>query len=626
MSVNTTQNSTSLLDSGSESGAKKLGESIANRALSALVDGVKDKYGRAQIRLGAAFERYLKNATQRYNQVRTLATGTTPRTIIGPENIYVNIGIRYGERVIDTSTVDSILQISNNILISGTGGIGKSMLMRYLFLNTANRGEYIPVMLKLQRISNQTSGQISILDLTYSCMKELDVELPKDQFEYSLRLGKYLFLMDGFDEVKESQSSETAEAIQNFCAKYPNNPCIITSRPKRETSPLETFTEVKSMALSKQQAVLLASKLWKEDEKTREFCRQLSDELYEKHQDFAENPLLLSMMFLTFMRNNSIPDHLADFYSKAYDALYSTHDSSKGYYQREFQCKTLDESNFKLLLSHFCFQTYFKEVYEFTKVQLLSYLEKSTKKLELADVKATDFLEDLLNVVCILIEDGDIYRFSHRSFQTYFAACYTSNILTDEQQKKLFSSSLSDGKIFWTMEDYYELLSQIEPQRFAVNALEDELHSIQKTVNKSSNPDVCILKMQFNGFELSQRKDRNAKLFFRIDTSSSRYYNIISLFRRFVIRNSYIEHQEQKQDVEFIKSWFDRLAVSEMQVLSFEDIDSSEFFTNKERNDLYAAIARTRNIPRLRTAISEWLNQLDVNRKKLDADNFIDDL
>lgn len=98
-------------------------------------------------------------------------------------------------------------------------------------------------------------------------MKDFDVELPMDQFEYSLRLGKYLFLFDGFDEVKSSLAKETAEAIQKFSAKYPKNSFIVTSRPRKKTSPLETYTVMKSMPLSKAQAVELASRIWTEDER-----------------------------------------------------------------------------------------------------------------------------------------------------------------------------------------------------------------------------------------------------------------------------------------------------------------------------------------------------------------------
>ena len=217
---------------------------------------MKNKYGEAQVKIGTVFDRYLHNATQRYNQIRTLTTGTMPRRIIGKDSLYVQIGLNHNGEEIDTSSVDSLLQISRNLLILGTDGVGKSMLTRYLFLDTAEYERYVPVLIELRRIGIQLSGELSILDLIYSCMEDFNVDLPKDQFEYSLQLGKYLFLFDGFDEVKSSLAKETAEAIQKFSAKYPNNSFIVTSRPKAETSPLETFTTMSLCRLVKHRQLI----------------------------------------------------------------------------------------------------------------------------------------------------------------------------------------------------------------------------------------------------------------------------------------------------------------------------------------------------------------------------------
>lgn len=625
-----TQGNTGLIDLGAQTGAQKAGEFFVSRALNGLVDGVKKGYSGAQVLLGTAFSRYLNNATLRYNQVRTLATGTTPRTIIGSGNVYVSIGVKYEDKQIDTDTVDSMLRISKNILILGTGGIGKSMMMRYLFLNTAHRGEYVPVLLELRKISNQASGQISIMDLIFSCMNDFDVSLPRDQFEYSLRLGKYIFLMDGFDEVKEHQAAETAAAIQDFCAKYPKNPCIITSRPRRDTSPLETFTTLESLPLNKEQAISLASKIWEEDEKTKEFCKQLDDELYEKHRDFAENPLLLSMMFLTFMRNNSVPNHLAEFYGKAFDALYSAHDSNdKGFYRREFRCNDLDEPGFRLLLSHFCFQSYFKEDYEFTQDELLSYLQRSISKLGFTSIQARDYLEDLRNVVCLIVEDGDIYRFSHRSFQAYFAACYTSNTLTDEQQQKLFASILSGGEVFWEKEDYYELLAQIGPQRFLINALEERLRSIQEDVKNQVDPDIYFFKLQYRALSIRNEDTSRCGVAFYVGTHERNhlYYNIIGLFRRYV-RPLYSEGTEPEW--EYIRSCADRIREKNSKHMVREvpltTIDSTDTLSDEERTKLYSALIRVNRTAETRAAIDGWLFEIDAKRKILATTDFIDDL
>lgn len=609
-------------DTVMESGAKKVGESTANRALNALADFVINKYGEAKVMLGTVFQLYLKNATERYNQVRTLATGQTPRKIIGQDNIYVNIGLQYEGKEIHTSTVEPMFRISKNILISGTGGIGKSMLMRYLFLNTANRGEYVPVLVELRRIGSQPSDELSILELIYICMQGFDVQLPREQFEYSLQLGKYLFLFDGLDEVKSSLVKETAEALQAFSAKYPLNPCIITSRPMQEVSPLETFTNLEPMPLSKAQAVQLASKIRIEDEKAKEFCRQLDKSLYDKHKDFAENPLLLSMMFLTFMRNSSIPDHLADFYKNAYDALYSIHDShDKGSYRRDFQCKTLDEDSFKRLFSHFCFQSYMKEVYEFSQNDILFRIDQSIKKLKLDGIKPADYLTDLRNVVCMIIKDGDIYRFSHRSFQAYFAAYYTSSALTDEQQKQLFVSIFSDVS-YWNKRDYGILLAQIEPERFLVNALEDGLRMLQTNAANNSDPDVYIFKCWCKGIRLSNSSKQHISF---IIGSNIYIYNIINSFI-FNVNLLPLGIDFPTTDLSIVKECFQKINEHKYGSLHFSTIDKTDRISESERVILYSTLLRCCPIGKIYTLILDQLDEIDAKRASLQSPNFIDDL
>lgn len=622
---NTKENGkTAFGDTAMESGAKKVGESVANRALNSIADFVINKYGEAKVILGTAFQLYLKNATERYNQVRTLATGQAPRKIIGQDNIYVNVGLQYEGEKIPTSTVDPMLRINKNILISGTGGIGKSMLMRYLFLNTADRGEYVPVLVELRRIGNQPSDNLSILELIYTCMQGFDVQLPREQFEYSLQSGKYLFLFDGLDEVKSSLIKETAEMLQAFSAKYPLNPCIITSRPMQETSPLETFTNVEPMPLSKVQAVELASKIRIEDEKAKEFCRQLDEYLYDKHKDFAENPLLLSMMFLTFMRNSSIPDHLADFYKNAYDALYSVHDShDKGNYRRDFRCKTLDEDSFKRLFSHFCFQSYMKEVYEFSKKDILSRINKSIKKLEIDGIKVADYLTDLRNVVCMIIKDGDIYRFSHRSFQAYFAAYYTSSVLTDEQQKQLFFTILSNTS-YWNKKDYFTLLTQIEPERFTVNALEDGLRTLKKEASRNLDPNLYIFKRWCKGIDIEDYNSEKEKVCFRIG-SHDYTYNIVRLFTTFV-KYLPVDSDSHITTISIVKSYYEKLDIKGYDFLDFNRFDKSYYISESERVILYSAILKYRNHDNLYAMISDWLDEIDAKRASLQTPNFIEDL
>lgn len=625
---------TGLMEQAASSGAKQAGSSIANRAINGIEKVGRLAFGIVWVELRGAFRQYIRKACKRYNCVKTLATGTQSRTIIGKDSIYVSIGARYNGDEVDTKTVEPLLEISKHLVIEGTGGIGKSMLLRYLFLKAAMGGRYIPVLLTLRKINKQANDEIDILQLINTCMAEFNGQLPKDQLDYSLKKGTYLFLLDGLDEVRQELAGPTVEAIQFFCANYPDNPCIITSRPRQNLMPLETFTVVQSDVLRKAQAIELASKLDPKNEKTAEFCRQLEAELFVKHKDFAENPLLLTMMFLTFRRVSSIPDHLADFYSKTFDALYSLHDSTNKWpYKREFHCKALDEPSFRNLLAYFCFQSYFHEDYEFSKDPILArknkkkpiwnYIEEGIQKLRLSQVRAQDFIDDLCDSVCILVEEGQFYRFSHRSFQTYFAACYTMSF-SDEQQKHLFSQYCfpDDGTPYIYMRlEYCDLMMQMEPHRFAVNALEPDLRSLQTQTDNSSSPEVFLLKHIYDKIYLHYDSIDFCFIlnkYFIIIVLTTEYRDYIRSVPRY---DSYIIRLLGK--IESMKSSFYG------NMFSFEQIDSSSLLTGKERTKLYAKLAKVARISDLRTAIRDWLQKLDEQRTNLqqkNSDDFLESL
>lgn len=620
---------TSLASIAMESGAQAAGGGFVDKALNGIVDFCKSRYGEGRVHLGNAFTRYLTNSTQRLNLVKTLATGSNPRHIIGENNIYVQIGVSYEGREIDTSSVDPLLRINKNIIILGTGGIGKSMLTRYLFLNTAHRGEYVPVLLELRKISAQPVESVSILDLIFGCMKDYDVDLPKEQFEYSLRHGKYLFLLDGFDEIKESHVDAAIQEIQNFCAKYPKNSCIVTSRPRRNTSPLETFSTVESMCMSKAQAISLASKLWPEDEKTKEFCRQLDEELFRKHKDFAENPLLLSMMFLTFMRNNSIPDHLADFYSKAYDALYSLHDTNdKGVYRREFQCNELDETGFKHIFSHFCFHTYRIEKYEFAKDEIVKFIDKAIQKTGYSNIQPESYISDLCDAICVIVDDGGVYRFAHRSFQAYFAAYYMSAYISDDNQKRVLHDQIYEEDWVWDREDFFLTLIQIEPNRFAENALEDGLREIAAEAKKNDQYYIYLLRQTHGDVSCHIKPDNTPQLSFAI--IPGKYYNLISLFP-YVYRNITYDSQEQRNPSRktinlILKKYAQWSSGSKYTSMLFSEIDNNQAISQEERFDFYSSVAHLLQIQNTLNAIQQWITDLDQFRAKKDTDDFFDEL
>lgn len=127
-------------------------------------------------------------------------------------------------------------------------------------------------------------------------------------------------------------------------------------------------------------------------------------------------------MLLTYGESADIPTKLSLFYNQAYEALFQRHDALKGGYQRDRRT-SLDIQDFARVFAAFCLQTYDDRRFRFSRSEALEYVRKAKTYVGL-EVEDEHYLEDCLQAVCLLMEDGLSVVFSHRSFQEYFVAQY----------------------------------------------------------------------------------------------------------------------------------------------------------------------------------------------------------
>lgn len=345
------------------------------------------------------------------------------RTI--PVNIYdffVPMGIEYSTNSKHEVSINDILEINNHIVIQASAGYGKSIFLRHLFLTAIETCHYIPVLLDLRTISEKEQ---SLLMFLHEKMHEYGFEQDIDFFSKGLELGHFLLFLDGFDEISPDRRILISKEINNIAAKNPNSPVIVTSRPDNAFTSWEKFSVVTLSPLSRQNAVELVKKTPEEQELKSKFIDDLEKNLFDKHDTFLRNPLLLSIMVLTYTKSANVPTKISLFYDNAYHALFEGHDALKGGFQRKRQCQ-IDILDFSKVFASFCVQTYGRQEYTISKIRALEVAEKAVADQNF-QIEASDFLEDCLQSVCLLIEDGLFISFSHRSFQEYFVAKFVSN-------------------------------------------------------------------------------------------------------------------------------------------------------------------------------------------------------
>lgn len=419
----------------------------------------KDKDIKENIDLGISYEKYLNQTKQKYGMIKTILYSKIPQPLL---SFYVCANLIHNNEKIDTELVTNVTKIGHKIIITGTGGLGKSTMFKYFFLNAIDATAYIPVMIELRSLNSQSAEDLSIRKAIYKALSDNGFYLEDEYFEYSLNQGGYLILLDGFDELNRENEYIIGESIKSFTDKYSNNHFILSSRPKEEFISWNDFIELESKPLNQEQAVTLISKLQVDENVKEKFIGALNIDLFDKYKSFAQNPLLLTIMFMTFQNHASMPEKLNEFYEQAFLVLFNMHDATKDFFKRDIRTN-LGIEDFKLIFSYVCFKSYFSDVFEFSDFELNNYLTQAQKKFPQITFQVSDFQEDLTQSVCMLIKEGLIYHFSHRSFQEYFAAIYTCK-LTDDVQLKLLTARIKESSSVLS-DDFFKMLFDLQSEK-----------------------------------------------------------------------------------------------------------------------------------------------------------------
>lgn len=381
------------------------------------------------------FKNYLDASVSYYSTKKTLLYAEKPHPFY---DLYVCNDVRYKktrftgfrdtkpEKTISNATIKKLEAESKYIIIAGIGGIGKSMLLTHLFLSAAKETcttGTIPLFLSLKNYKDTTNN---IVDFIWNSVKEFDSNIKQKDIINALLKKKLILLLDGLDEIQSSARDSFHMDLEAFIKSYQGNTIIITSRPIYSFVSYSKFSIFDIQALTKPQALELIQKLEFWDEVAKEnFLTALNRHLFASHYQFASNPLLLTIMLMTYTSFGEVPAKMHVFYSKAYETMARLHDASKGSFKRPLHTQLTPEE-FAKYFSEFCARTYKDEILEFDSLTFTAYMEKVLKDsyAERKGVTPRDFLLDLTDNLCIMYREGEKYYFIHRSFQEYFAAVH----------------------------------------------------------------------------------------------------------------------------------------------------------------------------------------------------------
>lgn len=493
-------------DSGLYAGiATALLDKFAVPVVKTFTDVAKNEWDRFKVDFGIAFQKYMTNSIEKYGKVKTILYRTEPKPIYDFFEC-PNLRKNKGELFLGDS-IDNLLDISHFIIIQGKGGVGKSTFLKHLFMDESAKQDWIPIFVELKDL-NAIDDDYEISDFLFRKLYDLGEFTNKQNMQYALQTGAFVFLLDGYDEILSSKQDAFFRKLDSFCDRYSDNHFIISSRPYSEFVEFQRFTVLTLCELTKEQALSLIRRIDFDPEIKERFITALDEKLYDQHKSFASNPLLLSIMLLTFDNYAEIPEKLHLFYANAFETLYSKHDATKAGYRRELH-SALSFDNFKKVFSYFCFITYRQRKTKFTHDEMLTVLKKISTSI--VRFEPEDFIFDLVNAICLMHKDGLDYVFTHRSFQEYFSAIFLKE-LSDQQMKTQGLELIQRDMSSWDFDHVFTMLRDMAEHRFEKNILLPCIIEIESDCNDADKYDYYFKKISpclifdFYGYEYAEKQ------------------------------------------------------------------------------------------------------------------------
>ncbi|MDR7856317.1 NACHT domain-containing protein [Tissierella sp.] len=342
---------------------------------------------------------------------------------------------------------DEFIPRYNKVLLVDNAGMGKSTILKYLYLSSITENKGIPILVELRRLVKNSS----IIEFITNEINGIKEDFSKEEILNLIEGGSFIFFFDGYDEIIDENKKEITENLQEFISKATssrnlNNNFIISSRDENSLSCFSDFQRFDIKPLNREEAYELIRKYDNSGELSSELIEKLENEENLKIiEEFLINPLMVSLLYKAFEYKRTVPYKKQIFYRQVYDALFEDHDRTKGGAYVHQKKSKLDIEDFHKLLRALGIITLNKGV-SYCKEEFIENIAQAKTTVTGLYFKENDFIYDIIHSVPLFIKDGVEYRWAHKSFQEYFAASYIC-FDSKEKQSKYLLKMMEDKNI-----------------------------------------------------------------------------------------------------------------------------------------------------------------------------------
>ena len=375
------------------------------------------------------------------------------------------------------------LEKYNNILILDNAGMGKSTLMKFLFLEVVEKHIGIPFFIELRTLSSDKS----IIDCLYDEIEDIKdttpQEIKKEFLKAIIDNGDCIFFFDGYDEMTPDNKPIITKKLQDFILKANKNKYFISSRYDDSLIGFNNFDKFSIKPLFKDEAYQLLKKFDNNGDTSNNLINQLEQNAnFKVFHEFLSNPLMVSLLYFNYKNAMTLNVTKCEFYNNVYKNLFICYDLRKGGSFEHKKYSNLNIVSFEKVLYYIGFYSLLKLKKTLYKEKELLSLIDASKSYISKDFEAVDYLHDLLETVPLFIKDGTQYSWVHKSFQEYFAAMFLSNL---PNKNTLLPRIFQYDKIEMyskLLDFYYELDSETFNEIIVKNFLDDFVSYMQSNI------------------------------------------------------------------------------------------------------------------------------------------------
>ena len=354
----------------------------------------------------------------------------------------------------------SDFKVKDNLGITGIAGQGKSIFLRHLCAEELDAGNYIPVFIELRRVQKG----VTLRDRIYIEFQNLGLAVGDILFDALADSGKILILLDAFDEVPDEEKQRVLTEIEDLSSTREQLRIIVTTRPNNNIDKSLQFLVVPLDNLKDKEYQTVIQKLADSTNLASTLINRV-----ETHTAQIKNllctPLMVTLLIISYKAYQELPTQLSGFYDSLFQTLLQRHDGSKPGYKRERGCK-LDDLQYRRVFETLCIVAKESNESSFSHEDIYRFSKKALEQNDFSE-NPDKYLNDIVKITCLILRDGEEYRFIHKSVQEYYTAAFIKS-KPEPRVIKFYSRLNSEDNYLrfraWAKE--LEFLSEIDEYRY----------------------------------------------------------------------------------------------------------------------------------------------------------------